>query len=87
MATAYDRDIVAWANEQAQLLRARQWPLLDADRIAEEIEDVGRSEKRALASRLEVLLSHLLKWRFQPRLGGPSWRNNQGAARLHRGRP
>jgi hypothetical protein len=42
--------------------------------IADEIESMGKSEKRELASRLTVLLLHLLKWRFQPGLPGKSWR-------------
>ena len=45
MAITYDTDIIAWANEQAALIRARRFDLLDLEHIAEEIEDVGKSEK------------------------------------------
>ena len=69
----YDRDIVAWANEQAALIRARRFDLLDLEHIAEEIEDVGKSEQRELANRMAVLVAHLLKWRFQPERRGASW--------------
>ena len=62
MGTPYEKDVVAWAMEQAALLRAGQLSALDIEHIAEEIEDVGKSEKRELASRMAVLLSHLLKW-------------------------
>ncbi len=58
---AYDIDIVAWAQEQARLLRAGRFEALDIEHIAEEIEDVGKSEQRELASRLAVLLANLLK--------------------------
>ena len=58
----YDSDIVAWANEQAQLLRNKQFNLLDLEHLAEEIADVGKSEQRELMSRMAVLLSHLIKW-------------------------
>lgn len=51
MAATYEADIVAWASEQAQLVRAGRFELLDLEHIAEEIEDVGKSEQRALASR------------------------------------
>ena len=34
---------------------------------------MGRSEKRELESRLELLLMHLLKWQFQPNLRSRSW--------------
>jgi hypothetical protein len=69
----YDTDIVAQANEQARLLRAGRLDRLDIEHLAEETEDVGKSEQRALASRMTVLLSHLLKWRFQPERLGASW--------------
>jgi hypothetical protein len=47
----YDGDIIAWANEQARLLRAGLFSQLDIEHIAEEIEDVGKSEKRELRKR------------------------------------
>jgi len=70
----YDRDFYAWASEQAALLRAGRLAEADLENIAEEIESMGRSEKRELVSRLKVLLVHLLKWRFEPGLRGNSWR-------------
>jgi hypothetical protein len=73
--TRYDHDIVAWANEQARLIRAGRFDLLDIAHIAEEIEDVGKSEQRELASRMAVLLAHLLKWHFQPERQGSSWQS------------
>jgi len=72
--TLYERDFYAWANEQAALLRAGKLESADIENIAEEIESMGRSEKRELVNRLAVLLLHLLKWRFQPSLRGNSWR-------------
>lgn len=72
--TLYDRDFYAWANEQAALLRAGKLDVADIAHIAEEIESMGRSEKRELVNRLAILLLDLLKWRFQPGLRGNSWR-------------
>ncbi|TAN66795.1 MAG: DUF29 domain-containing protein [Methylobacter sp.] len=69
----YEADIVAWANEQAWLVRNKKFELLDIEHIAEEIEDVGKSEQRELASRMAVLLCHLLKWQYQPARQGASW--------------
>lgn len=74
MDTAYETDVVAWAEEQVALLKAGRLSLIDVDNIAEEIADVGKSEKRALASRMEVLVAHLLKWVYQPARRGRSWR-------------
>jgi transposase len=69
----YEEDVVAWAEQQAQLLRQGSFDQLDVERIAEEIEDVGKSEQRELANRLAVLLSHLIKWQRQPERRGASW--------------
>lgn len=73
MTQVYDDDVVAWAQEQAQLLRNGQWLRLDVEHLAEEIEDVGKSEKRALVHRLAVLVEHLYKWQAQPERRGNSW--------------
>lgn len=75
MKTSYETDVVAWANEQARLIRAGQFDQLDLAHIAEEIEDVGKSEQRELASRMAVLLMHLLKWQFQPSKQSKSWQH------------
>ena len=69
----YDQDFFAWANEQAVLLRARRLSEADIDHIAEEIESMGKAEKRELVSRLQVLLMHLLKWQYQPDRRGVRW--------------
>ncbi len=74
MSDLYDRDFYAWANEQAELLRSGELSAADIANIAEEIESMGRSEKRELASRLRVLLLHMLKWQNQPERQGNSWR-------------
>lgn len=79
--TGYETDIVAWANEQAALLRAGRLSQLDIEHIADEVEDVGKSEQRELASRMVVLLGHLLKWQGQPERRGKSW---QGTIREQR---
>jgi hypothetical protein len=69
----YEQDFYAWANEQAGLLRAGKLSEADIEHIAEEIESMGKGEKRELASRLTVLLLHLLKWQYQPGRRGASW--------------
>jgi hypothetical protein len=75
MGNLYDTDIVAWTEQQAAFLRRGEWSSLDIANLAEEIEDVGKSEKRELRSRMAALLSHFLKWQFQPALRGKSWRS------------
>ena len=70
----YDQDYYLWFADQARLLRAGTWQQIDVEHLAEELEDMGKREKRALRSRAVVLLAHLLKYQFQPEHRSPSWR-------------
>ena len=72
-AVTYDEDYFAWTEEQVRLLRAGEFSRLDAENLAEEMEDMGRSIRRELRNRLAVLTMHLLKWRYQPGHRSPSW--------------
>ena len=69
----YATDFYVWTQEQARLLRERRWPDLDLQNLAEEVESMGRSDKRQIESRMRVLIAHLLKWKFQPGGRGNSW--------------
>jgi hypothetical protein len=71
----YDEDIITWSEQQAELLRRRASNALDWDNLAEEIEDVGRSQLRAVQSHLAQALLHDLKaeaWPLSPEV--PHWR-------------
>jgi hypothetical protein len=74
-ASLYDQDFATWTSETARLLRARRFDEVDIEHVAEEIEDMGKSEKRELLSRLSVLILHLLKWRHQPEKRSPGWQS------------
>jgi hypothetical protein len=69
----YDGDVLLWSREQAAALRAGEFSKLDIEHLADEIEDVGKSEQRELASRMANLLAHLLKYQHQPDRRGRSW--------------
>ncbi|PID73491.1 MAG: hypothetical protein CSB33_03745 [Desulfobacterales bacterium] len=71
----YESDFHSWAMKNARLLRERNFPEIDADHIAEELEAMGRSEKRQLVNRLSVLIAHLLKWKYQAVRRPRSWQN------------
>lgn len=73
-ATLYDSDYLRWLAETAEQLRRGQFEQIDVLNLAEELDDMGRSEKRAVESNLEVLLRHLLKYQYQPSLRSNSWR-------------
>ena len=77
--TQYEKDVILWSQEQARALRERDFSKLDIEHLADEIEDVGKSEKRELANRMAVLLAHLLKWRWQPEKRSASWRRTIAA--------
>lgn len=72
-ATLYETDFYAWTKEQAKLIKQKALDKLDITHLFEEVESMGASEVRELESRLEVLLTHLLKWKFQPSRRGSSW--------------
>lgn len=79
--TAYDSDYVLWSERQAALIRERRFDELDIENIAEEIESLGRSDRRALGSQLRRLLIHLLKWQYQQSRRSQSWRTTINSAR------
>jgi len=70
----YESDFYAWVLRNAQLIRQGQFSLIDRENIAEELEGMARTDKRQLASRLAVLLAHLLNWEFQADKRSSSWR-------------
>ena len=72
-APAYEDDFVAWLEDQAQRARRGEVDALDLENIAEELEGMARSDRREIRNRLIVLLTHLLKYVFQPRRRSSSW--------------
>ena len=79
----YDTDFYAWAQQQAAALRATDWAALDVEHLAEEVEDLRKTERRAVRSQLRLILSHLLKWAYQPaRRSEPGARSSERRALL-----
>lgn len=64
--TLYDTDFAEWSARTAELVRAGRLDEVDLAHVAEEIEDLGKSERRALVSQLQRVVAHLLKIRYQP---------------------
>lgn len=69
----YEQDYYQWTIETAKALKAKAFNKIDIDHLVEEIESMGASERRELQSRLEVLLTHLLKWQYQSVKQSRSW--------------
>jgi hypothetical protein len=73
MTKLYDADFYAWTQEQVRLLRQGKWDGVDLENVIEEIETLGRQERRELVNRLAVLIGHLLKWQYQADQRSNSW--------------
>ena len=80
--TLYNRDFYLWTKSTAKLLKERNFSEVDIVNLVEEIETLGRSEKRELKNRLIVLLMHLLKWKYQPGKRSESWRSTISEQRI-----
>lgn len=79
----YDQDYLQWIKTTTHLLKNRDLEKVDYDNLIEELEDLGRSEKRALESNLIIVLVHILKWHYQPEKRCGSW---SGSIREHQRR-
>lgn len=72
----YDRDFYTWTQMQAAALAAGHLGELDLMNLAEEIESLGKRDRRGLRSAMEIILTHLLKWRYQPAYSTRSWEDS-----------
>jgi hypothetical protein len=69
----YEADFYRWTLEQSQKLRSCEFDGLDSKNLAEEIESLGRQERRELRTHFNVLLGHLLKWDLLPEQHSKLW--------------
>ncbi len=81
MTTAYETDFYQWTQQQAALLREGLLSALDTANLAEEIESMGKKDRRSIGSHLRNIFLHLLKWCYQPERRGTSWIESIGNAR------
>jgi hypothetical protein len=73
LSTLYEQDYYLWLETTARLLREGQLSALDVANLVEEIDDMERSEKRAVYSNLKILLIHFLKYSYQSEKRSNSW--------------
>jgi hypothetical protein len=69
----YEQDLALWYDRQIALLRAHRFGELDLTNLIEELDSMVRNLRRELASRLEVLIMHLLKCQYQPQRISRNW--------------
>ena len=83
----HEEDLYGWAVSTVQLLRDKKMSEIDFDHIAEELEDMVSSNETQMINRRTLVLSHLLKWQFQPNMRGHSWiytiREQRTQAKMH----
>lgn len=72
----YESDYCLWLEATAKLLRERRLTEIDFDNLIEEIEGMSRSEREAFFNNLNIVLMHLLKYRYQPTKRSNSWRSS-----------
>ncbi len=63
---AYEQDYAGWVEDTARAIEEGRFSEIDRVALADEVRDLGKSERRELESALRVLLLHLLKQRYQP---------------------
>jgi hypothetical protein len=72
----YQTDYQKWIDTTIEKLRLQDYSNIDWENLIEEIEDMGRSERKSLKSNLIVVLTHLLKWQYQPEFRSGSWKGS-----------
>lgn len=80
--TLYDTDFVEWTARTVEMLQEGRLNEADLEHVAEEIQDLGASERSAVRSQLRRMLMHLVKQRIQPERDGASWRASTANAQL-----
>lgn len=82
MGPKYEEDFYGWTMVNVSLLKQGKFKEIDVEHIIEEMEDMGKREKRELINRLCILITHLLKWHFQPQRKGRSWHGSIMSQRI-----
>lgn len=72
----HDKDFFQWTRDQMKLLKEKEFEKLDIDKLVEEIESLGNSERNAIESYMIVLFVHLLKMEYQPAMRCNSLENS-----------
>jgi hypothetical protein len=72
----YETDYLRWIETTLKQLQVKDYSNIDWENLIEEIGDMGRSERRSLESNLTVIITHLLKWQYQPNFRSSSWKGS-----------
>jgi len=72
--TAYDQDFFQWTQETARAIQEGRFSEIDRAALADEVESLGKRDRREVGSRMAVILMHMLKAKYQPEKESNSWR-------------
>lgn len=86
LVSLYEKDFVAWSDEQALLLEQQRYEEMDLANLVEEVKDLGNRHRDTIESQLTRLLMHLLKWQYQEEKRSSSWLGTIKEARKQIGR-
>lgn len=81
MTSLYEQDFLAWTEQTSQLLKQKCWEDVDWESLIDEVESLGKRQRKAVRSQLNRLLIHLLKWKYQPERICTSWQTSIRSAR------
>jgi hypothetical protein len=77
----YDDDFFVWTQETARAILEGRFDEIDKTALADEVESLGKRDRREVGSRLEVIIMHLLKLKYQPERETQSWHRSIRAQR------
>ena len=72
----YEQNYPSWLSHHVQLLKEAKFDELDIEHLIDELESMGKRDKRELVSRFIILIAHLLKWEYQSDKQSASWRSS-----------
>jgi hypothetical protein len=75
MPSTYDQDFFQWTQETARAIEEGRFDEIDRAALADEVESLGKRDRREVGSRLAVILMHMLKMEYQPEMESASWRS------------
>jgi hypothetical protein len=83
MSTAlYEKDFYRWLEQTVALVREGRLEEIDRDILLDELESMGKRDKRELMNRLSILIAHLLKWQVQAEARSSGWIGSIAEQRL-----
>jgi hypothetical protein len=83
MLRAYKEDYAGWVEDTARAIEDGRFDDIDRAALADEVRDLGKSERARIESALRILVLHLLKTKYQPDKRSRSWEASIRVQRKH----